>query len=224
MGTDWVTLFDLDLAKEVLRLDAPGLARFLDERGPGFAQRDQRNVRERNAELAAALPAMQEGFERFVTQLGIDLPQRAPDPGATRGRVSELENEEAQRAAARWDEFAERLHGGEDLGSLRPSVAWAAGMMSNPLNLDYWGCSAEALSAFDLGRTCETNLLIDPGDLDGTHVFFLFPEHVDAMIASLRAHWSEVRLMDETDLQRLVDYRKRYASQPGIRVAYHIDF
>lgn len=76
---------------------------------------------------------------------------------------------------------------------------------------------------FERFVTCETNLLIDPGDLDGAQVFFLFPEHVVAMIASLRAHWSEVRLMDEADLQRLVDYRKRYASQPGIRVAYHID-
>lgn len=44
------------------------------------------------------------------------------------------------------------------------------------------------------------------------------------MIASLRAHWSEVTVMDEAGLQRLVEFRNRCASEPGVRVAYHIDF
>ncbi len=43
------------------------------------------------------------------------------------------------------------------------------------------------------------------------------------MIVSLRAHWPEVTVMDAAGLQRLVEYRDRCASEPGLRVAYHVD-
>ena len=219
MGTDWVTLFDLDLAKEVTRLDAPGLARFLASRGRALAERDVRNAREMNAELAAEARAMARGLDRVLSQLGVPLRDREPEPA----RIAELDVRDVRRAAARWDELGERLRRGEELGHLRTEVAWAAGELSNQMNVDYWGCAAEALP-LDIHRTCETNLVIDPDDLDGAHTYFLLAPHVDAMIVSLRAHWSEVRLMDEADLKRLIAWRDRCATEPAIRVAYHVDF
>jgi hypothetical protein len=217
MGTDWVTLFNLDLAKEVSRLDARGLATFLARRGAGLAERDVRNATEKNAQLAAAAEAATKQMERA---LGMALPRRQEDHAGS----SRLREEAVRRAAALWDDFAERLRRGDEIAPLRAEIAWAAGTMSNALNIDYWGCSATALSAFDIARTCETNLVIDPGDPDGPHVCFLLPHHVDAMISSLRAHWEKARVMDEADLQRLVEYRDLCASNAGMRVAYHVDF
>jgi hypothetical protein len=108
--------------------------------------------------------------------------------------------------------------------SLRVEIAWAAGTVSNELRIDYWGCFVEVLMKLDVERTCETNLVLDPDDLDGAHVYFLEAAHADEMIRSLRAHWSEVTVMKEPQLQRLVEFRDGCASNPGLRIAYHIDF
>jgi len=73
-------------------------------------------------------------------------------------------------------------------------------------------------------RTCETNLALEPDNPDGATVLFLGPPQVDLMIASLRANWSQVERMGDADLRRLVEYRGRCADEPGVRVAYHIDY
>ncbi len=198
MATDWVTLFDLDLAKSILRLDAAGLAHFVAERGPSLLERDQRLAREHVARTAA----------------GLSL-----EPGA----LAEIERSSLRACAVNWNMFAERAGRGED-PKLRASIATAAGTLTDALYVDYWGCFAEVFTGRHLDRSCETNLVLRPDDPDGAYVYFLLVPHVDAMLSSLRAHWSEVTVMDDADLARLVEWRDRCASDPALRVAYSIDF
>lgn len=213
MAADWVNLFDLDLAKAVVRLDRPGLERFLAERGGALVERDQLNARLEAAERVESVRVRQAGDDRA---------------GAREAELSELRRElevdACRRAADRWKRFAEFLRAGEDLESLRAEIALAAGTLSNDLILDYWGCFVEVLMPLDVERTCESNLVLEGGDADGAHVYFLEAPHADAMIRSLRDHWSEVTLMKEPQLQRLVEYRDRCASDASLRIAYHIDF
>jgi hypothetical protein len=229
MGTDWVNLFDLDLAKAVIRLDARGLGRFLAERGPALAERDARIARVRSAELASDLARSAHSVKEQLARAGISLePGAAPDDLADLTApvdVTQLEEGEVARAASRWREFAERLRLEKTIDECRVEVAWAAGSVSHDLYLDYWGCAAEVFTGKDDAfAICETNLVLEPDNPDGATVAFLGPPQVDRMIASLRAHWFKVRVMDDAGLQRLVGYRDRLLAERGLRVAYHIDY
>jgi hypothetical protein len=209
MATDWVHLFDLDLARMVFGLDGAGLRRFLAESGQGLAERDRRLAHERYANSAQRRLAL-------LDAQGLGVP---PWSSAT-PVLSDFARRSGEHAAAAWGSFAERLLVEEDFDRLRFDVAWAAGMLSDNLHVDYWGCLA-ALSD-EVLKGCESNRVLDPDPYEEDLFFFKAPQ-LDAMIASLRAHWSEVRVMDEADLRRLIEYRERCASERGLRVAYHID-
>jgi hypothetical protein len=212
MGTDWVNLFDVGLAEEVVGLDRPGLARFLAERGPSLAERDASVARARNEEFAEQAARIQQAVENMVG---------AARPGATRAPgVSEAAAVLVECARGRWSEFAERLSQEEDFESLRAEIAITAGVVSQDLALDYWGCSCEAFRHHDLARNFEAGCSI--GYTDGDTAL-LVPVEVDLIIGSLRSNWSEVTIMDDAGLKRLEAWRDRCAAEGGLRVAYHID-
>jgi hypothetical protein len=234
MGTDWVQLFDLDLAKQIVSLDHPRLEQFLAERGPSLAERDRASEEARVAEAARELPKFAENIFDAMGKLGLGLPEGLREAGRAQRGAGWAEQASAdflassrqrvEAAGHRWARFAERLRDGETLDRLRIEIAWAAGRLGDDLPLDYFGCANEVFGVRDPWPTCETNRVIDPDSADGDTVAFLGPDEVDRMLASLRANWANVTIMDEAGLDRLAGYRDRCVREPGLRVAYFIDY
>lgn len=95
-------------------------------------------------------------------------------------------------------------------------------VISDDLTVDYWGCNSEVFSKGD-----------PPGSIPDYEIFphikeqrylLLRPEHVEQMIVSLKAHWTEVQVMQEVQLSQLQDWKTRCVEDSAYMVAYFYDY
>ena len=87
--------------------------------------------------------------------------------------------------------------------------------------LDYWGCYVEVFSQEPDGSISSLKYFPD----DEEELFLLLrPENVTQMIDSLRAHYDDLRVMTESEIEQLEKWRDFCVADPSYMVAYLFDF
>jgi hypothetical protein len=225
MGTDWVRIFDLGLARKLVAMDRASLARWLEEHLVPIQEKACRRAEQWARSLAASIP-----------------PSGHAESHELRARTCE-------RYAKEWEEARDRVRAGS--GTELPArerddlVERAVVEGEEPLYLDSWGClgigfeASDADGALPSDAILPTKVLGDPRPLlfeilgrpqdapprqAAPEFVLLLPAHLDRMIRSLREHRHELSVMTEEDLLRLADFRDRCARNTNLRVAYHPDY
>jgi hypothetical protein len=110
---------------------------------------------------------------------------------------------------------------GASLSRIRELLIDALCVSNEQIALDYWACYAEVFSQDPPGSTPDNKLF--PEQEEQLYLLLL-PEHVDQMLASLKTHAAEVRVMREEQINKLRDWRDMCAREKSHQVAYFFDY
>jgi len=89
------------------------------------------------------------------------------------------------------------------------------------LTIDYWGCYAEVFTSGDPPGSIPDYKLFPHIEQQG--YLLLRPEHVDRMLASLKEHRRDLRIMTEQQISQLRHWTAHCKKDPGYMMAYFYD-
>jgi len=101
-------------------------------------------------------------------------------------------------------------------------VAEQAATSEEEIALDYWACFAEVFSEGEPSGSISSRDYLPHQEEE--RFLLLNAEHLDQMLASLRAHADDVQIMSTADIRRLEKWRDRLRADPKLRAAYFFDY